>query len=364
MLLSLFTGLLLTVAATAQQPKSRLAIQLDKSILQPGDSLLVTVAYTDTTNLPESLSLATLELLIENEQGLRTRLRWPVVDGQASGTLYLPDSLPKGRYTLLAGLQQRFFEVTGKLQNPGNNDRVQAMLLTKTGAWDEQEVPVQPDGSFAIRNWLFEDNALLAFSGTNNQPLNIRISTQLDSSYTPLAVGGRAFYIGEPPATERQKLNQPVDVSEALFSDQGSVLPAVVVRSTTKSRAQQFNEEYATGLFQSANERLINVLDDPSAQASPNLFTYLQGRVAGLQITPAGFGGGAALWRNGPVSFFMDEMRVSAQQIANIPMTDIAIVKPIHRPLWAVLEGVPPLPCTPAAVAKLPIFLLTGRCLR
>jgi hypothetical protein len=333
-ILSIFTGLLLAVTAGAQQAKSRLDIQLDKSILQPGDSLLVMVAYTDSSGRPGAPSLATLELLIENEQGLRTRLRWPVVDGQASGTLYLPDSLPQGRYTLLAGLQQRFFEVTGKIQDAGNIDRVQAMLLTKTGAWDQQEVPVQPDGSFAIRNWLFEENALLAFAGVKNnkQPLNIRISTRLDSSYTPLAVAGRAFYIGEPPAAVRQSLNQPVDVPEALFADQGSVLPAVVVRSTTKSRAQQFDEEYVTGLFQSSNERLISVLDDPSAPAFLNLFTYLQGRVAGLQITPAGFSGGMAWWRGGPVTFFMDEMRVSAQQIASIPMADIAIVKAYPPP--------------------------------
>lgn len=332
-ILSIYTGLLLAVTAGAQQAKSRLDIQLDKSILQPGDSLLITVAYTDSSGRPGAPSLATLELLIENEQGLRTRLRWPVVNGQASGALYLPDSLPQGRYTLLAGLQQRFFEVTGKIQDAGNNNRVQAMLLTKTGAWDEQEVPVQPDGSFAIRNWLFEDNALLAFSGTkNNQPLNIRISTQLDSSYTPLAVAGRAFYIGEPPAAVRQNLNQPIDVPEALFADQGSVLPAVVVKSTTKSRAQQFDEEYVTGLFRSGNERLISVLDDPGAPAFLNLFAYLQGRVAGLQIAPAGFTGGAAWWRGSPVTFFMDEMRVSAQQIANIPMTDIAIVKAYPPP--------------------------------
>jgi hypothetical protein len=333
MLLTLFTGLLLAFTAGAQQAKSRLDIQLEKSILQPGDSLLVTVAYKDSSSGSGAPELATLELLIENEQGLRTRLRWPMVDGQASGALYLPDSLPRGRYTLLAGLQQRFFEVTGKIQDPGNNDHVQAMLLTKTGAWDEQVVPVKPDGSFAIRNWLFEENALLAFSGTkNSRPLNIRISTQLDSSYTPLAVAGRAFYIGDPSAAVRQSLNQPIDVSAAIFADGGSILPAVVVRSTTKSRAQQFDEEHATGLFQSSNERLISVLDDPSALASPNLFAYLQGRVAGLQISPVGFSGGMARWRGGPVSFFMDEMRVSPQQIANIPMTDIAIVKAFPPP--------------------------------
>lgn len=213
MLLSLFTGLLLAATIQAQQAIGRLDIQLNKNILEPGDSLFVTVDYKDGGAQIENQSLATLELMIENEQGQRTRLRWPVINGQASGALYLPDSLPRGKYTLLAGLQQRFFEVIGKIQEAGNSGSIQAMLLTKTGDWDEQEVPVAPDGTFAIRNWLFEDNALIAFSGTKNnkEPLNIRISTQLDSSYAPLAVAGRAFYIGNPPPAVRPTLNQPVD---------------------------------------------------------------------------------------------------------------------------------------------------------
>src|SRR5688500_16711482 len=187
MLLSLFTCLLLAVTLQAQQEKGRLDIRLNKNILQPGDSLFVTVHSKDGGGQVANQSLATLELIIENEQGLRTRLRWPVINGQASGTLYLPDSLPRGKYTLMAGLQQRFFEVIGKIHDVGNTSSIKAMILTKTGDWDEQEVPVAKDGTFAISNWLFEDNALLAFSGikNDNQPLNIRISTQLDSSHTP-----------------------------------------------------------------------------------------------------------------------------------------------------------------------------------
>ncbi|MCW3113250.1 MAG: hypothetical protein JWR18_1646 [Segetibacter sp.] len=334
MLLSLFTCLLLAVAAQAQQAKGQLDIQLNKNILQPGDSLFIKVDYKDGGGQILNQSLATLELMVENEEGLRTRLRWPVINGQASGALYLPDSLPRGKYTLLAGLQQRFFEVIGEIKDDRNSGSIQAMLLTKTGEWAEQEVPVAPDGTFAIRNWLFEDNALLAFSGTqnNNQPLNIRISTQLDSSYAPLAVAGRAFYIGNPPSAVRQTLNQPVEISNAAFADQGSVLPAVLVRTTAKSPAQQFNEEHARGLFRAGDERMLSIMTDPSALSFPNIFSYLQGRVAGLQIALTGFNGGVARWRGGPVTFFLDEMRVSAQQIANIPMTDIAIVKAYPPP--------------------------------
>ncbi len=331
--LPLFTCLLLGITVQAQQAKGQLDIQLNKNILQPGDSLLVTVNYKDDGSQKDSESLATLQLIIENEEGLRTRLRWPMINGQASGALYLPDSLPRGRYTLLAGLQQRFFEVIGKIENAKNNESIQAMLLTKNGDWAEQEVPVATDGSFAIGNWLFEDNALMAFSGTKNnkEPLDIRISTQLDSSYKPVAVAGRAFYIGNPPAAVRSTLNRPVETPGADFADRGTLLPAVIVKGTAKSPAQQFNEKYVSSLFKSGDERVLSIMDDPGAMAYPNIFSYLQGRVAGLQIQ-GGFNGGVARWRGGPVAFFMDEVRVSAQQLAAIPITDVAIVKAYPPP--------------------------------
>ena len=333
-ILSLFMCFALTASVQAQQGKGSLDIQFNKNILQPRDSLFVTVNYKEGDGQIKKGSLATLKLIIENEQGQRTRLRWPLINGQSSGALYLPDSLPPGKYTLLAGLQQRFFEVIGKIQDVKNNGSVQAMLLTKTGDWAVQEVPVTSEGTFAIRNWLFEENGLLAFSSTkiNSQPLNISISTELDSSYAPVAVAGKSFYIGNRPTAVKSSLNQPLQAAEAVFADRGTILPAVVVRSTAKSRGEQFNQDFVSGLFRSADERLISVMDDPSAVGFRNIFSYLQGRVAGLQIGESGFNGGVASWRGSRVAFFLDEVRVSAQQIANIPVTDISIVKAYPPP--------------------------------
>ena len=332
---------LLAASVQAQPAIGQLDIKLNKNIFKPGDSLFVTVDYKDGGGQILNQSLATLELVIENEEGSRTRLRWPVIKGQASGAIFLPDSLPLGKYTLAAGLQQRFFEVIGKIKDARNIGSIQAMLLTKTGDWDEQEVTVSPDGTFAIRNWLFEDNALLAFDGTkgNNESLDISINSQLDSSYEPLAVAGRTFYVGNPPAAVRPGLNEPVETPEALFADRGSVLPAVIVRSTVKTPAQQFNEKHVRGLFRSGDERLISIMDDPAALGFNNVFSFLQSRVAGLQISPTGVNGGVATWRGGPVTFFMDEIRVSAQQIASIPMTDVAIVKAYPPPFLGAPGG-------------------------
>lgn len=333
--------LLVAVSAQAQQSTGQLEIKLNKSIFSRGDSMFVTVDYKGGNAQIRNQSLATLELVIENEQNQRTRLRWPVIKGEASGAIFLPDSLPLGKYTLLAGLQERFFEVVGKMKDGKSRGSVQAMLLTKTGEWAEQEVTVAPDGSFAIRNWLFEDNALLAFndSRTKNQVLNISISSQLDSSYEAVAVAGRTFYIGNPPAAVRPELDKPVDAPEAVFADRGTLLPAVIVTATAKSPAQQFNEKYSSSLFRSGDERVISIMEDPAAMSFNNILNYLQGRVAGLQINQGGINGGGAVWRGGPVIFFLDEMRTSVQQIASIPMADIAIVKAYPPPFLGAPGG-------------------------
>jgi hypothetical protein len=336
-LLILLLAFLAAASVQAQQAKGRLDIKLNKNVFKPGDSLFVTIDYKDGGGQISNQALATMQLVIENEDGQRSRLRWPVIKNQASGAIFLPDSLPLGKYTILAGLQQRFFEVVGQIKDSRKPGSIQAMLLTKTGEWDQQEVTVSPDGKFEIRNWLFEDNALLAFNATtnNNQQLNISISSQLDSSFDALAVAGRSFYIGNPPAPVRSSLNQPVEAPEALFGDRGTLLPAVIVRSTARTPAQQFNEEYVSGLFRSGDERIISIMDDPAAISFNNVLSFLQGRIAGLQISP----NGAARWRGGPVTFFLDEMRVSAQQIATTPMVNIAIVKAYPPPFLGAPGG-------------------------
>jgi len=161
----------------------------------------------------------------------------------------------------------------------------------------------------------------------------------MDSSFNPVAVGGKAFYIGEPSATIRKEIDQPVETSLSDFNDKGTLLPAVIVRSTVKSRAQQFNEEYVSGMFKSGNERIISIMDDPTALGNTNIFNYLQGRVAGLQVNSAGFNGGFVRWRGSPVTFFLDEMRVAPQQVSVIPMADIAIVKAFPPPFFGALGG-------------------------
>jgi hypothetical protein len=65
-----------------------------------------------------------------------------------------------------------------------------------------------------------------------------------------------------------------------------------------------------------------------------NILNYLQGRVAGLLIRNSGYGDATATWRNGPVIFYIDEMRVDIQTAIMVPVSDIAIVKAFPPPFF------------------------------
>ncbi len=338
-LFSLFCSLLLTVTDSQAQGTGTLEVQLSKQVVRPGDTLAITATYRQSDK--KILPPATLEIIVQNEQGARSRLRWPVLNGAVSGKLFLPDSLPRGKYTIAMALQPHFFEVAGKINTPARTGIISAMLLTTKGEWDTQEVPVDPDGTFTVGNWLFENNAIMAFSATNknNQPLDIRINTRLDSAYEPLAVAIREFSFGTPSmAVKIDSLGNHTKPDVSTFFNRGESLPAVVVTARSKSLAEQYNDEYATGLFKSMNEKIFSVLDDPNAISFQSVLAYLQGRVAGLQINQ-NFGGGRAIWRGSPVSFFIDEFRTDVQQVNTLNMADIAIIKVFPPPFFGASGG-------------------------
>ncbi len=51
------------------------------------------------------------------------------------------------------------------------------------------------------------------------------------------------------------------------------------------------DEKYARGLFAGGDAISFDMVNDPFAQSAQNIFQYLQGRVAGLQINIDGANG-------------------------------------------------------------------------
>jgi hypothetical protein len=103
-------------------------------------------------------------------------------------------------------------------------------------------------------------------------------------------------------------------------------LAEVTVRRRVKSDKEKLDEDYASGLFSGGNATIFDLLNNTGQYGAVDIFTYLQGRVAGLQITNNG-PTPSLLWRGSTPAVFLNEMQADAGQIKNINISEIAMVK-------------------------------------
>lgn len=118
----------------------------------------------------------------------------------------------------------------------------------------------------------------------------------------------------------------------------GKTLETVVVRGTTKSPVQVLDEKYASGLFKGADAYQFDLVSDPLSSSYMDVFNYLQGKVAGLQIT--GNGSNVNMqWRGATPQLFLDEVSTDVSMISSIPVNDIAYVKVFRPPFFGGTGG-------------------------
>src|SRR4029078_11085883 len=113
-------------------------------------------------------------------------------------------------------------------------------------------------------------------------------------------------------ATENYRRRLAEEQERLLKMQQGTTLQDVVVTTKAKSPLQVMDEKYASPLFSSSDAYQFDVVDDPFGKTAMSVFTYLQGKVAGLNITtPAGANGSASVtWRGGTPTFYYNETPV------------------------------------------------------
>ncbi|MDQ3846327.1 MAG: hypothetical protein M3342_20310 [Bacteroidota bacterium] len=98
-------------------------------------------------------------------------------------------------------------------------------------------------------------------------------------------------------------------------------------------------EKYTSALFRSTNAYALLPENDPLAISSFNVFQYIQGRIPGLMIYSAGTPTPAVLYRMGVPVLFLDEVRVSAEMLAAVNMSDIAYIKVFRPPFTGSFGG-------------------------
>jgi hypothetical protein len=187
---------------------------------------------------------------------------------------------------------------------------------------------------FLMEGLTFEDTARITFrnSGKKNVKVNTRILSPniqkvFSSVQTPLP-----SLLSEVP-TEKQKIKfeEYYALNKRTRYD-GIVLNEIKIMATAKSEREKFVQKYVSGRMGSFVNKTIDFLKEPTT-SSQNIFSYLQNRVNGVRITggPLNY---SVVYRNNmtlsggatPMTILLDEIEVTPDQIATMPISEIALI--------------------------------------
>jgi hypothetical protein len=253
------------------------------------------------------------------------RFKWEEITKGKFPTITYPKDTT---YQTLSG--KLFGLSPGQLQSGGS---IVMMVKEKDSAAKMVVAPVARDGSFNTPDYVFFDSLRVYFQPS--KPLQGSSVSFMTSRLAALNYGDKNF-AGTPffPDTTGYHRHALLAAEAAAILEQwkGKLLEEVTVTAQRKPTVQVLDEKYTTGLFKGFDALQFDVLNDPFANSAQNIFNYLQGKVAGLQIT-TGAGTPSLQWRGGAPLIYLDENATDPSMISGIPVQDIAYVK-VFRPIF------------------------------
>ncbi|WP_420150591.1 hypothetical protein, partial [Spirosoma sp.] len=247
-------------------------------------------------------------------------------------------TLPKINYPRDTTYMSLSGTVTGIMPGSIGDGSAAMMILTQK---DQQNkmllVPVQRDGTFNDPSVILFDTAQVYYQF---QDKNIKGATALflpNKLRTP-PVGkfdNKALFPDTTGLWRHLQLSAEwiANVSRSKYKE----LEAVTIQAKAKPLIEQMDEKYSSGLFSGGDAIKFDLINDKFAMVG-DIFTYLQGKVAGLQIS--GQGAGASLsWRGGSPQLYVDEMPSDVNMVSSINITDVAFIKAFRPPFMGGFNG-------------------------
>lgn len=251
-----------------------------------------------------------------------SRFKWTdVIQNKLPKTIYKDSG-----YITLSG--QILLEGTKKPL--ANRDVIMMRSSLDTGAARRANTSLfQTDssGRFKMDSLVFLDRNKILFSEVRgNKSKYIRVKFDADSLNRKFSI----VPIDIPADSNSMAKNSAiVSAYDEYIKEQGLMLENVTVRVRQKSETEKLDEQYASGLFSGGiNSRTLDLRNEVFGG---DIFQYLQGRVAGLNVTgtPGNYvlsyrGGG---FGGNNVTLFLDEMQMDPTMIEGIPVAELAYIK-------------------------------------
>jgi hypothetical protein len=223
-----------------------------------------------------------------------------------------------------------------------NSETINLILLGKDSSRQVYIVPVSSNGFFQESKLFFYDTAKLFFQLNKLQFLpgkaSINFSTNLLDS--PVQRKVTPFITTTYDSVQLEVMRKIIERETAIRKLKDvSELKEVIVTSRIKTRIEQMDELYTSGLFRSFNSISFDLIKDQRALSSFSIFDFLKGRIAGLNIQGSVIGRPTVNWSRSPVTFYLDEIPTDAELLASIPMSNLAYVKLIRAPFFGPLSA-------------------------
>ncbi|BDQ11212.1 hypothetical protein [Sediminibacterium sp. TEGAF015] len=217
------------------------------------------------------------------------------------------------------------------------------VLAAKDSSKTLQFAAIDANGNFEQPGIFFYDTVKVYYGFNNNSKLSGATQVKIENGLLRKENGAKVGLGAIPPvwggidSMAIARMNFYLTEQEKLRKLMASAsLSEVVVKTRTKSKLEILDETYSSGLFSGMNGYSFDLTD--GTVAALDIFTFLQGRVAGLQVT--GTGPSASLtWRGGMPDIYLNELRSDIPMVANIPIADIAYLKVFRPPFFGTGAG-------------------------
>jgi hypothetical protein len=209
------------------------------------------------------------------------------------------------------------------------------MVNRKNSGMQIITAPVNGDGTFNDPSLILFDTARIYYQLPKSKGLG-DVSVQfLQNKLSPFSENSKAtgyFYNHLADTSGNRYHIQLNDAAEReLKYLKGKVLATVEIKARQKSTTEEMDKKYTSGLFSGGDAREFDLVNDPFASTAMDIFQYLQGKVAGLQIN-ATTSPPTLSWRGGTPQIYLDEMPTSPDMVSSVPVSDVAFIKVFQPP--------------------------------
>jgi hypothetical protein len=264
------------------------------------------------------------------------RFKWEkILNNQWPAMTYQPDN-----YLALQG------RVLGLSRTMLYNKQISGILKTKNNPPSFFNIPINEKGDFLTDGMFFFDTAKLYYQLSNDKDKSLTSAASF--SFANTFIKGPVFNkellsnLYQPDKTDSTALVKSNSLAalrraQQLNAAKVQTLEEVKITTKQKSLKQKLDEEYTSGFFSGGDGYTFTTEDDPFAKSSQGVLQYLQGKVAGLQISTNG--GGSATWRGSATSFFLNESPSDINMLQSINMNDVALIKVFRPPFFGASGG-------------------------